>query len=127
MPILPTGEDAKNVDQQFTRGLIDLVRDERSLLERRRSHAWAHIITGLTSEGKLEDSVDVVKERHDHLPSDLSARTFGKPSIQVVELSFGFRREVDPARHERAAHLASRRALTSLAGIARSGSTFSAS
>ena len=46
---------------------------------------------------------------------------------EILELLLGFWRVGDPLRHERAAHLLSKWARTSAAGIARSGSALSAS
>lgn len=47
-------------------------------------------------------------DREHEPPRDVGRRLFGDPLIQLVELSLGLRRVVDLARHERAAHFASK-------------------
>lgn len=67
------------------------------------------------------------EDRRDEVSGDVGGRRVGDPVVDLVELPFGFGSEVDPARHEWAAHLASSRARTSSAGMARDGSALRAS
>ena len=69
----------------------------------------------------------MVEDRRHEAPSDLRRRGLGDPVVEILQMLLSFRRVVDSARHERAAHLASKRVLTSLAGTARDGSAFNAS
>lgn len=69
----------------------------------------------------------MVEDGRHEAPSGVCRRLLGDPLVEVMELLPCLRGEVDPARHERAAHFASNSARTSSAGIARDGSAFSAS
>src|SRR4051812_40669918 len=127
LPILATMEETEDVYDELTGRLVDLVGDEGPLPIGGRPHPWTYVVSTSAGEREEEDPVDVLKDRRDEATSDVCGRVRRDPVVDLVELQFGFGSEVDPARHERAAHLASKRARTSSTGIARDGSALSAS
>lgn len=108
-------------------GLVDLVSDQSSLPEGRGSHSCADIFAPTPSQREVGDALYVVEDCGDESLSNIRAGAISDPPVEVIDVLLGFRCVCDAARHERAAHLLSKWARTSAAGIALDGSAFSAS
>jgi hypothetical protein len=92
-------EDTEDVDHELVQRLVDLVGDERPFLVRRRPHARTYVVARPASVREQKDPVDVIEDRRRETASDVGGCVRRDPVIEIVELAFGFRSEVDPARH----------------------------